>query len=189
MCGRGHDARDQETMPAIELRLLDEPVLAELSEAPERYAASEALVLTPHADLVQAVAQQTRSLVQQHGLTAPWGGYLAVDPPTRVVVGTCAFKGPPDARGEVEVAYFTFPAHEGRGYATAMATALRDRATASPGVQTVRAHTLRERNASVRVLEKLGFRWGGDVQDPEDGPVWRWEWPVPPSRSPVPASA
>ena len=176
-------------MPAIELRLLDEPVLAELSEAPERYAASEALVLTPHADLVQAVAQQTRSLVQQHGLTAPWGGYLAVDPPTRVVVGTCAFKGPPDARGEVEVAYFTFPAHEGRGYATAMATALRDRATASPGVQTVRAHTLRERNASVRILEKLGFRWGGDVQDPEDGPVWRWEWPVPPSRSPVPASA
>ena len=35
-----------------------------------------------------------------------------------------------------------------------------------------------ERSASVRALEKLGFRWDGDVQDPEDGPVWRWVWPV-----------
>jgi ribosomal-protein-alanine N-acetyltransferase len=170
-------------MRAIELRLLDEPALAELSQAPGRYAATEALVLTPHTDLVQAVAQQTRRLVQQHGITVPWGGYLAIESVTRVVVGTCAFKGPPDARGEVELAYFTFPTYEGRGYATAMATALRDLAAASPGVRSVRAHTLRERNASVRVLEKLGFHWGGDVQDPEDGPVWRWEWQVPPGRS------
>jgi [ribosomal protein S5]-alanine N-acetyltransferase len=166
-------------MRAIELRLLDEPVLAELSEAPERYAALQALELTPHADLVQAVAQQTRSFVQQRGITAPWGGYLAIDPVTRIVVGTCAFKGPPDVRGEVELAYFTFPTHEGQGYATAMARTLCDRAAASGGVRLVRAHTLPERNASVRVLEKLGFRWGGEVHDPEDGPVWRWEWQVP----------
>ncbi|MGH7631966.1 MAG: hypothetical protein ACREOF_21740 [Gemmatimonadales bacterium] len=32
------------------------------------------------------------------------------------------------------------------------------------------------RNASARVLEKLGFRRLGEVIDPEDGPVWRWEW-------------
>jgi RimJ/RimL family protein N-acetyltransferase len=104
-------------------------------------------------------------------------------------VGTCAFKGPPDGQGEVEVAYFTFPTHEGRGYATAMARALCDRAAASAGVRCVRAHTLPERNASVRVLEKLGFRRAGDVQDPEDGPVWRWEWPVPPGGPSPPASA
>ena len=175
-------------MRAIELRMLDQTVLAELSEAPERYAASQALVLTPHADLVQAVARQTRSFVQQDGVTAPWVGYLAVDPATRIVVGTCAFKGPPDVRGEVEVAYFTFPTHEGQGYATAMARALCERAGIA-GVQSVRAHTLPERNASVRVLEKLGFRWDGDVQDPEDGPVWRWVWQVPAGRSSVPASA
>jgi ribosomal-protein-alanine N-acetyltransferase len=176
-------------MRAIELRLLDEPVLAELSEAPERYAATQALVLTPHADLVQAVAQQTRRFVEQHGITVPWGGYLAIDPVTRIVVGTCAFKGPPDGRGEVELAYFTFPTYEGRGYATAMAAALRDRAAASPAVHRVRAHTLPERNASVQVLEKLGFQWGGDVQDPDDGPVWRWEWQVPAGPPTVPASA
>jgi RimJ/RimL family protein N-acetyltransferase len=166
-------------MPAVELRVLDQPDLDELSEAPERYAATRALVITPHADLVQVVARQTRSFVERSGIAAPWGGYLAVDPTTRTVVGTCAFKGPPDARGEVEVAYFTFPTHEGRGYATAMAGALRDCAAGSTGVKRVRAHTLPERNASVRILEKLGFRWEGEVQDPEDGPVWRWVWPVP----------
>lgn len=176
-------------MRAIQLWMLDQPVLAELSEAPERYAAAQALVLTPHADLLQAVARQSLSFVQQGGISAPWAGYLAVDPVTRIVVGTCAFKGPPDMRGEVEVAYFTFPTHEGQGYATAMARALCDRAAASVGVKWVRAHTLRERNASVRVLEKLGFRWDGDVQDPEDGPVWRWVWQVPAGRSSVPASA
>ena len=94
-------------MRAIELQMLDHPVLAELSEAPERYAATQGVVLTPHADLVQAVARQTRNFVQHGGITAPWGGYLAVDPLTRIVVGTCAFKGPPNRRGEVEVAYFT----------------------------------------------------------------------------------
>ena len=39
----------------------------------------------------------------------------------------------------------------------------------------VRAHTLAERNASTRVLEKCGFGLVGEVVDPEDGPVWRWE--------------
>ena len=185
--GRPHGIK--ETMRAIELRMLDHPVLAELSEAPERYAATQSLVFAPHADLVQAVARQTLSFVQQGGIAAPWGGYLAVDPVSRIVVGTCAFKGPPDVRGEVEVAYFTFPTHEGQGYATAMARALCDRAASSVDVQRVRAHTLPERNASVRVLEKLGFRWDGDFQDPEDGPVWRWVWPVPTDRSSVPASA
>jgi ribosomal-protein-alanine N-acetyltransferase len=175
-------------MRAIELRTLDQPVLAELSEAPEGYAAPRALVLTPHADLVQAVARQTLDFVQQRGIGAPWGGYLAVDPVTLVVVGTCAFKGPPDVRGEVEIAYFTFPTHEGQGYATAMGRALCDRAAASIGVKWVRAHTLRDRNASVRVLEKLGFTWDGDVQDPEDGPVWRWVWQVPAGRSSGPVS-
>lgn len=185
----GQPQGTKKIMRAIELRMLDQPELAELSEAPERYAATQGLVLTPHADLLQAVARQTRKFVQQGGITAPWGGYLAVDPLTRVVVGTCAFKGPPDMRGEVEVAYFTFPTHEGQGYATAMARALCDRAGASTGVERVRAHTLPERNASARVLEKLGFRWDGDVQDPEDGPVWRWVWQVPSRRSSAPASA
>lgn len=40
-----------------------------------------------------------------------------------------------------------------------------------------RAHTLPERNASTRVLEKCGFTLVGEVVDPDDGVVWRWERP------------
>ena len=47
--------------------------------------------------------------------------------------------------------------------------------SATPVVNTLCAHTLPERNASCRVLEKAGFVNVGTVVDAEDGPVWRWE--------------
>jgi RimJ/RimL family protein N-acetyltransferase len=76
----------------------------------------------------------------------------------------------------VEIAYFTPPGEEGRGVATAMAEALlRVSRAATPQVAVVRAHTLPERNASCRVLEKAGFAHAGSIVDSEDGPVWRWE--------------
>jgi hypothetical protein len=36
------------------------------------------------------------------------------------------------------------------------------------------AHTAAERNASNRILEKIGMKFAGEEQ--EDGmPIWRWE--------------
>ncbi len=88
-------------------------------------------------------------------------------------VGSCGLKAEPDADGVVEIAYYTFPAFEGRGVARAMAAAmveiLRGRA------RVVIAHTLRTENASCAVLRASGFAFAGEVIDPEDGPVWRWE--------------
>ena len=49
-----------------------------------------------------------------------WDGYFVVDTDTREVVGSCAFKGPPTEAGTVEIAYFTYPGFEGKGYATSM---------------------------------------------------------------------
>jgi RimJ/RimL family protein N-acetyltransferase len=46
---------------------------------------------------------------------------------------------------------------------------------ARAGTPIVRAHTLPERNASTRILEKCGFTFRGEILDPEDGLVWRWE--------------
>jgi hypothetical protein len=37
------------------------------------------------------------------------------------------------------------------------------------------AHTLPEENASTRALRRNGFLFAGEVMDPEDGLVWRWE--------------
>jgi hypothetical protein len=41
-------------------------------------------------------------------------------------------------------------------------------------VEAVIAHTLPERNASVRVLEKTGFALDGESTDDDAGTVWRF---------------
>src|SRR5215468_1910074 len=105
----------------------------------------------------------------------PWAlSFTMVERAGGVAVGSCAFKGPPDADGVVEVAYGTDPDHRGRGYATEVAGALTDFAFASGRVRLVRAHTKPDNGASARVLAKCGFRWVGEVIDPEDGLVCRW---------------
>jgi RimJ/RimL family protein N-acetyltransferase len=48
-------------------------------------------------------------------------------------------------------------------------------AFASGQVRIVRAHTKPDNPASERVLAKCGFRRVGEVIDPEDGLVRRWE--------------
>jgi ribosomal-protein-alanine N-acetyltransferase len=160
----------------VQLHYLDLATLALLGDTPERFAGAARVSLGAYGETVRNVARQTKAFVERVGGREPWGGYLTIDPVSQTVVGTCAFKGPPDREGMVEIAYFTFPAYEGQGYATAMGSALRALAAGDPLVRIVRAHTLPQRNASCRVLEKLGFSRTGEVVDPEDGPVWRWDW-------------
>lgn len=90
-------------------------------------------------------------------------------------VGQCGFKSPPSAAGVVEIAYMVEPEHQSKGYATEAAAAVTAFAFDSGKVRMVCAHTLPEANASTRVLAKNGFRHVGEVIDPEDGLVWRWE--------------
>ncbi len=110
--------------------------------------------------------------------TDPWvHGFAIIHREERLVVGSVGFKGPPDNDGVVEIAYGIVPAFQGRGYATEAAEAGTAFAFADGRVRLVRAHTLPTRSASTRVLEKCGFMRTGQVEDPEDGPVWRWERP------------
>jgi ribosomal-protein-alanine N-acetyltransferase len=104
----------------------------------------------------------------------PWGGFLAISSEPRDVVGTCGFKGAPTPDNAIEIAYFTFPRFEGRGYATAMGHALVALAWANPALTSVCAHTLPWPSASTQVLKKLGMRHLGEVTDPVEGQVWRW---------------
>jgi RimJ/RimL family protein N-acetyltransferase len=106
----------------------------------------------------------------------PWThGFSIVLLDSDTVVGRAGFKGPPSADGVVEIAYGLSPEYQGKGYATEAAEALTAYAFESGKVRVVRAHTLPESNASGRVLTKCGFRRIGEVIDPEDGLVWRWE--------------
>ena len=92
-----------------------------------------------------------------------------------MVIGQCGYKGPPSTDGVVEIAYGVDPDYQDRGYATEAARALVAQALGTDDVRIVRAHTFVEANASTRVLTKCGFERVGEVMDPEDGLVWRWE--------------
>lgn len=106
----------------------------------------------------------------------PWRhGFFVVERDGQAVIGSAGFKGPPDTAGMVEIAYGIVPSRQGRGYATEAAGALLRFAAADDRVRLVRAHTMPEGDASTRVLRKCGFVCIGEVIDPEDGLVWRWE--------------
>jgi [ribosomal protein S5]-alanine N-acetyltransferase len=121
-------------------------------------------------EFLNGLCASTMAMYPNGSPVLPWAGYLAEE--QGVFVGTCAFKTAPES-GEVEIAYFTFPAHEGRGVATRMAQRLVDLATEN-GVVRLKAQTLPERSASTRILEKLGFSLAGSVCHPQDGEVWEW---------------
>ena len=116
--------------------------------------------------------QPTRDALAAPGADPRWGTRFFVTEDPRELVGWGGFKGPP-RDGVVELGYEIADARQGRGLATAATLAMVEEAFADERVVAVIAHTLRERNASNRVLEKAGFRFDGVAQ--EDGEtVWRF---------------
>lgn len=115
----------------------------------------------------------------------PWThGFAIVDRASGASVGSCAFKGPPDDDGMVEIAYGIDTEHRGRGYAKEAAAALAQFAFGA-GARVVRAHTKPENGPSASVLVSCGFMPLGEVVDPEDGLVRRWELPRPQESAPL----
>jgi [ribosomal protein S5]-alanine N-acetyltransferase len=106
----------------------------------------------------------------------PWfHGFRVTSREDGTIIGDAAFKGPPSDDGVVEIAYGIAPEHQGHGFATEAARALIEYAKRAVGVRVVRAHTMSDNLASSRVLTKCGFRFVGEVIEPEDGLVQRWE--------------
>jgi [ribosomal protein S5]-alanine N-acetyltransferase len=105
------------------------------------------------------------------GFAVPWIGYLAFRGDE--CVGACAFRSPP-VGNRVEIAYFTFPPHEGHGIATQMARALIEVARLADSGVLVTALTLPQEGASTKILTNLNFQLIGTVDHPEDGAVWEW---------------
>jgi [ribosomal protein S5]-alanine N-acetyltransferase len=108
------------------------------------------------------------------GYVKPWLGYFALE--DSVCIGTCGFKGPPK-NSRVEIAYFTFPEYELRGYATRMARMLVEMAHPAEADVVIAAQTLPQEGPSTAILRKLGFVLMGSIDHPEDGEVWEWQLP------------
>jgi ribosomal-protein-alanine N-acetyltransferase len=115
-----------------------------------------------------------------HLRTAPeadhaWSMQFFVDPVTGSLLGSGGYASRPLDR-VIEIGYEIAPAFRGRGYGTAAARALVDRAVASGEVDRVIAHTRPGPNPSTGVLVSLGFEHVTDQEDPEVGTVWGWSW-------------
>jgi [ribosomal protein S5]-alanine N-acetyltransferase len=153
------------TIETMNLRLVGkrrEEVLAEIG----RYSAEVRAQLSP----------AWLELLRNSAEVDAWvHGFGMVDRGSGKVVGSCGFKGPPDGEGIVEIAYGVDEGEQGKGYACEAAGALVKFAFEDERVRMVRAHTMENANASARVLMRCGFRCTGQVTDPDDGLVWRWE--------------
>ena len=104
----------------------------------------------------------------------PWVHGFHVMDKDGLIVGIASFKGPP-TDGVVEIAYAIVPEQQRKGHATQAARDLVKRAFECHEVQMVCAHTLPDGVASQHVLKRVGFRHVGEVNDPDDGWVWRFE--------------
>lgn len=123
------------------------------------------------------IFQFTAERLREFPADAPWWTWLPVIRAENVLIGSCGFKGRPTATGEVEIGYEIAASRRQQGFATELAHALVGHAFAQQEVALVSAHTLAEENPSTKVLQRCGFVKVAALDDPEDGPIWRWELP------------
>jgi ribosomal-protein-alanine N-acetyltransferase len=89
---------------------------------------------------------------------AHFGIWLLIERETSTVVGDSGFHGPPSPQGILEIGYGIVPGRRRRGYATEAARALIGWARQQTGVEAVVAECEPANEASIRTLERLGFR-------------------------------
>lgn len=102
------------------------------------------------------------AVAEAPGARPGWNSWYLVEPATperpAQLVGIAGFGAPPGDAHMVMVGYSVVPEARQRGYATEATRALVAFALAQPGVDVIHAETFPTLVASVRVLEKLGFR-------------------------------
>jgi len=104
-----------------------------------------------------------------------WWTYFPILKQSQSLIGSGGYKGKPTPEGIVEIGYEIAPQFRNLGYATEMATLLVSNAFVDNRVVTVIAHTLGQPSPSTKVLEKCGFENVEEINDPDDGLIWKWE--------------
>ena len=173
-------------LPEPQVRLVPAtvPLLNALNEDRTRFSA---LIGSPVPDgwpeFPEAIGFTLEHLQNAPKADHAWSMQLFVDPATGRLLGSGGFAGRPVDR-TVEIGYEIAPEFRGRGFGTAAARALVERAMASGEVDHVIAQTRPGPNASTGVLVALGFEHVADQEDPEVRTVWEWRWTRSPLESP-----
>ena len=103
-----------------------------------------------------------------------WWTHVFIERAAASLVGAGGYTGRPTSEGVVEIGYEIAREFRGRALAAEAARGLVEHAFTDPAVTAVIAHTRPESNASTRVLEKIGLVRVEDVEDREEGTLWRW---------------
>ena len=104
-----------------------------------------------------------------------WWTYFPLLKNENILIGCGGYKGKPTKEGIVEVGYEIAPNYRNRGFATEMAKGLIANALNDSRVKSIIAHTLGQNNPSTSVLQKCGFEKVDELDDPEEGTIWKWE--------------
>lgn len=104
-----------------------------------------------------------------------WWTYFPIHKQDDILIGSCGYKGKPDEKGLVEIGYEIMTDYRNRGLATELTKGLVEHAFKDPRVKAIIAHTLGNENPSTKVLQKNGFIKVDEIEDPEDGLIWKWE--------------
>ena len=104
-----------------------------------------------------------------------WWTYFPIHKKDKMLIGSCGYKGKPTADGKVEIGYEVAPKYRNQGLATEITKGLIENAFKHQRVHSIMAHTLAEDNPSTKVLQKCGFEKVDEINDPDDGLIWKWE--------------
>ena len=159
----------------IHLINCDEQILNKILEGSKALADTLQLnVPSPWTEFGHPIFLYSLAKVTHNPNVAKWWTYLPIIKETNTLIGSCGFKGPPNANGEVEIGYEVALNYRRRGYATEIARQLVTLAFEHSAVQHVIAHTLAEENPSTKVLGYNNFKFVTTIESEEDGKVWQW---------------
>lgn len=104
-----------------------------------------------------------------------WWTYFPIHKQDNILLGSGGYKGKPTTDGIVELGYEIAPIYRNRGFGTEMTKGLIERAFKDNRVKLIIAHTLGQENPSTKVLQKCSFVKTEEINDPDEGQIWKWE--------------
>jgi len=134
----------------VKYMLNDNSLEAELKLNPTSRVISPELSEALEQTIMPAVADKSRNYL----FSTLWTIILKAE---NKIVGDLCFVGEPNASGEIEIGYGTYPEFQGKGYMTEAVHGIIGWAASQPTVKSVIAHTHVSNIASVMVLEKNNF--------------------------------
>ena len=132
-------------------------------------------IADPYSEFGTGPLQYALEKLEENEAEKGWWTYFPIYKAGKKLIGTGGYKGQPSPDGMVELGYEIAPEYRNRGLASEMTEGLIENAFSDSRVKLIIAHTLAEVNPSTRVLTKCGFIKVQEINDPEDGLIWRWE--------------